>query len=137
MTGITKGVSFESQEKDEMIKITWEEDGQPAETFTVPDALVQSLERHRLMMTVPKSGPDPAFGRQGGPQEEFKYGPKHDTIRELVVGHLLETLVKPVLETFPTPEIATLKTQVLAAQQALADAHAGIIAGSPGTVPVK
>lgn len=111
-----------------MITITWQEDGKPAEVFTIADAVVQSLERHRLALTEAKSGPDPAFGKPGGPREEFTYGPKHETIGAMVVGHLRETMVSQVLRRYPTPEIAALNAKAMAAQNEMACAHAAAVA---------
>ena len=93
-----------------MVTITWQEGDKAPETFTISDAVLDSLEQFLKSSQMNKGA-----------------GPIHSTVKDMLFTSMTEIIIKPALHVFPTPEIADLKTRAEAAQKALADAHAAIV----------
>ena len=98
-----------------MVTVTWKDGEKPAEVITISDEVLASLEQFRLSSHFIVGG---------------VAGHMHDSVKRMLLTSVVEIIVKPALEMFPPPGIAALKVQAKAAQKAIADAHAGILAGS-------
>lgn len=94
-----------------MVTITWQDGANAPEKVTIPDAVLASLERFR----------------NGPCMQTAKGGPAHATVKDMLIGSLMEIVIKPALHQFPTPEIVDLAAKADAAQVALKKAHAAAI----------
>jgi hypothetical protein len=102
-----------------MITVTWQDGSNAAETFIISDEVLSSFELYRLTLTAPQQT---ASG-------QWASLPKYATIKDVVVGTFLETLVNPALSMFPPAQIAQLMEQAKAANAALAAAKAAAAQG--------
>ena|ERR1035437_3267892 len=111
-----------------MITVTWNDGLTDPEVFNVPDPVASSLDQFRLRQTriteVPVVDPAP-----GAATTEFLAVPIYPSIKDMLIGLFMQSLVQPAIAMFPPPEIVALRQQAEVAQQALAAAQAASFPG--------
>jgi len=99
------------------ITVTWDDGVSAPTAFAVPDDVMASLDQYRAMVTVFTG---------------TEFVAKYATVKDMIVGVFVETVVLPALAQFPTTSIQEALANVASAKAALAQAQASALPGFVG-----
>lgn len=87
------------------ITITIDDHTNPPFTFDISDDVIASLDQRRTVTLVDL-------------QPEGVFAPRYNSVKEMIVGVVIDDHVKPSLKDFPTPRVAAARVALKNAQDA-------------------
>jgi hypothetical protein len=97
--------------------VTWQQSGHAAQTFTISDEAMASLDQYRAMLTAP--APTTVQDGQGNNVTIMQQAPLYPTVIAMIVGLFMNAMVTPAFKAFPPASVQSASEAAQTAAAAL------------------